>query len=133
MNNILKKNNFLVTNSCLDRYCITTIFGSITFMKSGLTFCFAFALSILIGCQETILSFGLIESSVIERSEELPSRESQEHTLNVSSRGVRLTALNSNTNISVPVLYDYAFRTQVIFRPSFFKSSLHILFLSLRH
>jgi hypothetical protein len=102
-------------------------------MKSKVALYLVFVLALLIGSHETILSFGLVEVNLIERSEEVPSKESEEHTLTISARLVRLSIQNSISGNFVPSFYESSFRRLVANRPPLIKSHLHILFLSLRH
>jgi len=102
-------------------------------MRSKLIILLTLTLALLIATHEMTMSFGLLESNAIERSEEVPSRESEEHTSVITVRAIRPLALGSGSNICILYLNDSCFRKVVTRQPAFFKSSLHILFLSLRH
>ncbi len=102
-------------------------------MKSKLIILFTLTLTLLIGAHETTLSFGLLDSYAMERSEEVPSRESEEHTSVITSRVIRPLVLGHGSKNYTPYLYDSDFRKMITNHSAFFKSSLHILFLALRH
>jgi hypothetical protein len=102
-------------------------------MRSKLIILFTLTLTLLIGSGEMTMSFDLVETSAMERSEEVPSRESEEHASVISSRVIRPLVLGTGSNIANIFFSDSGFRKLVVKHSVFFKSSLHILFLSLRH
>jgi len=102
-------------------------------MRNKITIFFAFALILLLGSHETTSFFGFIEPNAIERSEEVPTRELEEHDLISTSKSARTSVLNPGSRNNLRNFYGTSFRKIDRIHPSFFKSSLHILFLSLRH
>ncbi len=102
-------------------------------MRTKLIILFTLTLALLIGSHEMTMSFGVPETNAMERSEEVPSRESEEHISVITSRVIRSAVLSSGSTNYVLYLYESDFCKQILRHPAFFKSSLHILFLSLRH
>jgi len=102
-------------------------------MRSKLIILSTLTLALLIASHEMTMSFGLLETNAIERSEEVPSRESEEHTSVNTLRVIRPLVLGTGSNTYILYLNDSCFRKVVTRQTAFFKSSLHILFLSLRH
>lgn len=102
-------------------------------MKSRFAILFTLTLTLLIGYHETTLSFGLLQSYAMERSEETPTRESEEHISVIASRVIQSLVLRQDLKNNITCLFDPAYHKLVTFHSAFFKSSLHILFLSLRN
>lgn len=101
-------------------------------MKSRFTIFFTLALTLLIASHETTWSFGLLQSHAMERSEETPTRESEEHISVIASRLNQSLVLGQSLKNHIPYRFDPDYHKLVAFHSAFFKSSLHILFLSLR-
>jgi hypothetical protein len=102
-------------------------------MRNKITIFFAFTLILLLGSHETTSFFGFLEPYAIERSEEVPTREVEEHGLISASKSARPLVLSPGSRNDLAVFYSTIFRKTARIHSSFFKSSLHILFLSLRH
>jgi hypothetical protein len=102
-------------------------------MRNKITIFFAFALILLLGSHETTSFLGFLDRQAIERSEEVPSRETEAHELIVSSR-----VAQSFFPRSVSIKYLSTLHTGILSnlgsrKSSFVKPSLHILLLTLRH
>jgi hypothetical protein len=102
-------------------------------MRNRITIFFAFALILLIGSHETTSFFGFLDRQLIERSEEVPSRETEAHELIVSSRVIQPFLVRSVSIKYLSTLHAGFFCKQGSSQSSFVKPSLHILLLALRH
>jgi len=102
-------------------------------MRNKITIFFAFTLILLLGSHETTSIFGFIEPNAIERSEEVPTRELEEHGLISASKSSRPLVLSPGSRNILTAFCGTTFGKTGRSHSSFFKSSLHILFLSLRH
>lgn len=69
----------------------------------------------------------------MERSEESPLRESEEHASIITSKVIRPLVLRPGLNYQITYLFDLVNHKRFTSHSAFFKSSLHILFLSLRN
>ncbi len=94
---------------------------------------FTLILTLIIGSHDTTLSLGFLNSAAAERSEEAPSRESEEHASEITWRVIRPLMLGPGKISYILSSHNASFRKLVIRPKAYFKSSLHILFLSLRH
>lgn len=102
-------------------------------MRNKITIFFAFALILLLESHETTSFFGFLEPFAIERSEEGPTRELEEHGLISASRSARPLVLSPGSRNNLTAFYGTTLRKTGRSHSSVFKSSLHILFLALRH
>lgn len=109
------------------------MFGSITFMTMKTTILLALALVLLSGSQGKTLSFSFQDLYATERSESVPSSESEEHALIVSARAIRPFEQAHGSKHCPPLINTSAFRKVPSRLTSHLKASLHILFRVLRH
>jgi len=108
------------------------MFGSITFIMKKASI-LLLALVLLSGTEGKTLSFSFQEIYAMERSESVPSSESEEHASIISARASRPFQQAHGSKICPHLINTSAFR-KVPSRFTYpFKSSLHILFRVLRH